>query len=758
MQLGSSLFFALNVYQISFGAQLRAVALLFYFLCFPLLLFAQVSPSVPSKTTYIDRLFILGNKALKEKDLLAEMKTHENTVYLSFFRPWVGLYQFGKIFPDSSSFRNFFQNTLGEAPVEYDSLLFQDDLARLSELYAANGYLAATFHPEFEYNADSSLVIIRLKIDEGAPTIIQSIRYVGIDVLEESERDLFEQESAIRIGEVYTIRDMLRERARIVSFFQERGYAFMSTDSVRAEVRLSNQNRSAAITIFIRLPEQLRFGDITAIVHNPVQSDTSSQLRRSIQDGIQVDVYSEQYIEPYLIRRSIAYRPDQLSSLSAKRETLQQLGLLGIFEGATIRDDSVRDGRLYTTIDLQLAPRHQIKPELRIDNRNNAPNFSPAISYLNRNLLGGAQSFTAAVSGGFQPNLGARTQIFAGEEITLDPIVYNFDARLEYSVPYFFSPRNRLIALLQYSILQDAPRRQQSVLFRFRSQIFPNIFQQITLDFLEVEFVDIQLPNVSDAVREDLFNRGVPRTFPRNISSRLDFFFSNLPEAQRTLDARLNTTFELSGALPYLFGAGFGEGDAQLFGLRYNQFIRLSALGSVGIPISGNNQLAVKVFVGYLFPYAKSANNPTPLERRFYAGGPNSLRGWGFNLLGPGNNPADSALAVSRLGSDIKLEFSVEERISFFRTFGYPSGIVIFFDAGNIWARQGENALVASTFFEQVGLNTGLGFRFGTPIGPLRLDFAYRIYDPSLPLAERWQIQKWQLGSFQFNFGIGEAF
>ncbi len=741
-------------------ARLLASVLSFLFLSSisPALLFAQVFPASAPKPAYIDRLLIIGNQALKEKDLIAEMRTRENTVYFSFFRPWVGLYQFGKIFPDSSSLRNFFQNTLGEAPAEYDSLIFQDDLARLSELYAANGYLSATFRSTLEYNSDSSLVTIRLMIDEGEPTVIRSIEYVGIEPLDKDERELFEREAFIHTGEVYAIRDMLRERARIVTFFQERGYAFMSPDSIRAEVRLSDNNRSAAIRFFIHLPQQLRFGEITAVIHNPVQPDTVSALRRSIEDGIQVDVYSEQHIDPYLIRRSIAYRPDYLSSISAKRETLQQLGLLGIFESATIRDDSVRNDRLYTTIDLQLLPRHQIKPELRIDNRNNAPNFSPAISYLNRNMFGGAESFTFAVSGGFQPNLGARTQVFSGEEIALDPIVYNFDIRLEYGVPYFFSPRNRLIALLQYSILQDAPRRQQSALLRFRSQIFPNAFQQITLDFLEVEFVDIQLPNVSDAVKEDLFNRGVPRTFPRNISNRIDFFFSNLPEARRTLDARLNATFEISGALPYLFGAGFGAGEAQLLGLRYNQFIRLSALGSLGIPVSGNSQIAFKIFVGYLFPYAKSAGNPTPLERRFYAGGPNSLRGWGFNLLGPGNNPADSALAVSRLGSDIKLEFSLEQRLSFFRTFGYPSGIVIFFDAGNIWTREGENALAASTFFEQLGVNTGLGLRFGTPIGPLRLDFAYRIYDPSLPLADRWQIQKWQLGGFQFNFGIGEAF
>lgn len=726
---------------------------LFLLLALPHSLWGQ---SVPTARPYIDRVIITGNTALREKDLIAEMQTRENTIYFSFFRPWVGLYHFGKIFPDSSSLRNFFQFTLGEAPAEFDSLLFQDDLARLKELYAANGYLSATIEPKLTYLDNGALVRIELHITEGEPTRIYSIKYVGLEELDKATFEEFEQEAVVRVGEVYNIRDMLRERSRIVAFLQDRGYAFISTDSIRAEVRLSAGNRRADITIFIRLPEKLHFGEIAAVVHNPVKPDTASDLRRSVADGIQVDVYSEQHIEPYLVRRSVAYRPGQLTSLSAKRETIRQLGLIGIFESVSIRDDSVRNGLLYTTIDLQLLPRHQIKPEIRIDNRNNAPNVSPAISYLNRNLFGGAEAFTLAVSGGFQPNLGARTQIFAGEEIALDPIVYNFDARVEYSVPYFFSPRNRLIALLQYSILQDAPRRQQSALLRFRSQIFPNDFQQITLDFLELEFVDIQLPNLTEEQLEDLFNRGVPRTFPRNISNRIDFFFSNLPEARRTLDARLNASFEISGALPYLFGAGFGEGEAQILGLRYNQFIRMSVLGSVGIPLSGNNQLAFKVFAGYLFPFAKSST--TPLERRFYAGGPNSLRGWGFNLLGPGNNPADSALAVSRLGSDIKLEVSLEERIFFFQTFGYPSGIVIFLDAGNIWARQGENALSLSTFLEQVALNTGIGLRFGTPIGPLRLDFAYRIYDPSLPSAARWQIQKWQLGSFQFNFGIGEAF
>lgn len=49
------------------------------------LLFAQAIPTSPPKVTFIDRLFISGNKALKEKDLIAEMKTRRTPCIFHFF-------------------------------------------------------------------------------------------------------------------------------------------------------------------------------------------------------------------------------------------------------------------------------------------------------------------------------------------------------------------------------------------------------------------------------------------------------------------------------------------------------------------------------------------------------------------------------------------------------------------------------------------------------------------------------------------------
>ncbi len=708
------------------------------------------------KIIYIDRIEIVGNQSLKTSEIIAEMQTRQNNIYFGFFRPWVGVYQFGKIFPDSSGIRQFIQNTLGEAPQVFDPALLKQDIELLQELYAANGYPSAQFNPELTFSHDSALVSIKLKITEGNPIRIESLSYIGLERLDSAVVKEMRRDAAVAVGDVYRLKDMIAERLRLLNFLQDKGYAFLTPDSIRAEVRLSRTNQNASIRFFIRLSERLDFGDITAIVHNPTAPDTASERYEETENGVTVRLYGERKVSPYLIRRSIAYKRGDQSSNFLKRETVQRLGSVGIFEVVNILDDSARAGNLYTTIELRLLPQFQIKPELKLDNRNNAPNVSLGVGYLNRNLLGGAESFNVSGSGGLQLTFNTGATEFQGGQ--LDPFIYNFEGRIEYGVPYFFSPRNRFVALAQYSILNQPPIRRQSLLFRLRSLIFPNEFQQITLDMLEIESVQNATPALDSLQRALLIERGIlPMFQPQNISNRLDFFFSNLTEANRTLDVRFNAGVEVAGALPFLLNALFEPQNPEpiIFGLRYNQFLRFNTQIAVGIPTAGNSTFAWKIFAGYLVPYLRSSN--TPLERRFNAGGPNSLRGWGFNLLGPGNT-LDTNAAISRLGSDVKLEVSIEERFNFFRFFGYPSGMVIFMDAGNIWTRSGENALALPTLLSETAWNAGFGIRLGTPIGPLRLDLAYRVYDPSQPVDARWAIRRWQLFSPQINFGIGEAF
>jgi translocation and assembly module TamA len=120
-----------------------------------------------------------------------------------------------------------------------------------------------------------------------------------------------------------------------------------------------------------------------------------------------------------------------------------------------------------------------------------------------------------------------------------------------------------------------------------------------------------------------------------------------------------------------------------------------------------------------------------PATRRFYAGGGGSIRGYEFEKVGPlddNNNP---------LGGRSVVELGAELRV---RTV-WDIGIVPFVDAGNVYDA------IYPDFDDPLQWAAGLGFRYYTPIGPLRLDFA-------VPINRRPNVDD----AFQFYVSLGQAF
>ena len=166
--------------------------------------------------------------------------------------------------------------------------------------------------------------------------------------------------------------------------------------------------------------------------------------------------------------------------------------------------------------------------------------------------------------------------------------------------------------------------------------------------------------------------------------------------------------------------------------------------------------LAGRVGVGAVKPYGDEDVAYVPLAERFYLGGASSIRGWGRNYLGPREESCaeydeggtegpvsddDPCVAFSILptGGQAAGWGSLEWRVPM----PYGVTLALFSDLGMVWDALTE------VDYTQLQPSAGLGFRYATPIGPVRLDFAYRLRDdPSFANDRRYAL----------HFALSEAF
>jgi translocation and assembly module TamA len=104
-----------------------------------------------------------------------------------------------------------------------------------------------------------------------------------------------------------------------------------------------------------------------------------------------------------------------------------------------------------------------------------------------------------------------------------------------------------------------------------------------------------------------------------------------------------------------------------------------------------------------------SSVQDVPASQRFFAGGDNSIRGWGLDALGP-RDPQTGSIIGGRYLAVGSLEYQ--------RSIKGPWSGAVFTDFGNAFDPD------YNADWEQ---SAGLGLRFATPIGPVRLDVAYAI-------------------------------
>ncbi|MBB5316760.1 POTRA domain-containing protein [Tunturibacter empetritectus] len=169
--------------------------------------------------------------------------------------------------------------------------------------------------------------------------------------------------------------------------------------------------------------------------------------------------------------------------------------------------------------------------------------------------------------------------------------------------------------------------------------------------------------------------------------------------------------------------------------------------------------------------------NAIPLPERLYAGGANSHRGFPINGAGP---------------RDLQTGFPVGGSAAFVNTFelrlpaqtlplvGNNVNFVIFHDMGNVFQNAKDmfpsftrfhqpdkgtcanvSGIIGTCSFNYFSHAVGLGARYRTPVGPIRVDFSYNLNPPVYPIIYDFNNNpphEGQASHFNFFFSIGESF
>ncbi|HMH23954.1 MAG TPA: BamA/TamA family outer membrane protein [Puia sp.] len=183
-------------------------------------------------------------------------------------------------------------------------------------------------------------------------------------------------------------------------------------------------------------------------------------------------------------------------------------------------------------------------------------------------------------------------------------------------------------------------------------------------------------------------------------------------------------------------------------------------------------QLAMRAYAGAGWAYGREGNTweqTLPFYKAFFAGGPNSMRGWQVRQLGLGSSAFYDTLGGGNFNDrfgDIQLEGNIEYRFPLGLLFGIKLQSALYVDAGNIWNRHQTDAarrdigsdFAFDRFYKEFAVDAGTGFRLDFDWFVIRFDWAYRLKDPGrLENPDKW-FYNMRLSDGQFQLGIGYPF
>ncbi len=598
-----------------------------------------------------------------------------------------------------NSFTNF-----GKEPVYFDSLSIEDDLTALRDFYYSNGFFDSKFSYYYSIDFNNKEVFLSFIIDEGVPYTFDYLRLNGLTKLESDLLnniiDLFSVDSTKRFAQSFIKENTDKSTIQLFN----NGYLFAKLDSTVVEIDTLKKRTGVSLNFFTGTKHIISSLEV-------IKSGEGSD-----------------YVETELVKDIVGITEGDIYSLEKIRQSQVRLYRTGLFTNVVVSPKYSDTSHSTVPIEVNgaIGLMNEFAPEIIMNNQQNAFNLGLGGNYARKNFLGNARKLNVSGSFGLQNILAINyAKIFTNFTLNDSTILGYYDARIRIEQPYVF---NRPIFgnLIVYQKVEKQKLVNSS---RFGSLVglefeLPSYtFMNFLNTYYNLEYTrESYLRN--DSVISNLISVIGVETRSLKVN---DFIFP-------TRGYNLSLLFEEANLLPYLSDEIFRNNSKRpLFYKTQVSFSNYFSVNRLNTSI-----IAEKIRIGYIHTYRGDAID-IPINRTFYAGGSNSVRGWRAREL---SNTSDSTKVR---GGTFLLESSLEWRFKFGENFGSA----LFLDIGNTWDD------VSVLQFKQFGVASGFGLRFYTPFAAFRVDFGFKAFDPEndLPFTRRKL-----LDVLEFHFGIGEAF
>jgi outer membrane protein insertion porin family/translocation and assembly module TamA len=683
--------------------------------------------SIPRGRSSVDAVSVVGAEQVSESDVEEKIATTPSPKFFGLFRGLVYDYEI------------------------FDRLTLQRDLARVERYYRARGFYEARARAGRVIKRSDGHVAVEIVVEEGLPTVIRRVEVQGLEKL---PKDVSEhaQRRALRLlpkGDRFEEGNFGDAETDITRLLQDHGYAHAT---VARDAVVDVVTHTADIVLRIEPGPQAVFGKVTI---EGLWGLPAAPVRRALN-----------------IKEGAPYSASELDD--ARQAALD----LGVFASVDVIPNLTDGGEASTVVPVLVrvepAKLRQLRLGAGIEFDPIKTDIHGIVGWSDHNFLGGLRQFSVT----FKPGV-VLYPLRVNSWVAPEQLLPEFKLKTEFRQPGFIEARTNAFIRPELNLFPVL----------LRTKVDPSDPVLGYLEFKGATGVDRQIWKLYTSLAYNLqledpfyYKGSAP---PGQVINTLLIAFPQLDTKFFFVNDRLRPHKGVTiGNTLQISGGAFGGKP---------QDVRVQPDVRGYIPLGRKVTLAARAALGFLFPsnYGDSVRRPDVYPndldgqnaknndlqimffRGLFAGGPSSNRGYPLRGIGPHQEvPFESLSGISTascsvvtaqtaneclvpVGGFTSWEASLEVRIPV----GGPVSLAVFTDAADV------SPHVADIRLSHLHLSSGLGVRYDTPVGPIRLDVGYRL--PGLqvlgpnndPLDTEPEPDKlFGVLPVAIAFGIGEAF